>query len=61
MRESENNKEEKYLLVKSSVGSGLGDRIRAVLSAILYAQQSDRRIKIMWDDGLYGPDGPLLV
>jgi hypothetical protein len=48
---------DRYLIVKSSVGSGLGDRIRAVLSAILYAQRSGRNLNVIWDDGLYGNEG----
>ncbi len=46
-----------FVVVKSTVGGGLGDRLRAVLAAVLYAQQSGRRVQVMWDDGLYGPEG----
>jgi hypothetical protein len=44
------------VIVKSTVGAGLGDRLRAVLAAVLYAEHSGRRVHVMWDDGLYGPE-----
>ena len=46
----------KFLVVKSTLGAGLGDRVRAVLSAVLYAEYSGRQVHVMWDDGLYGPE-----
>ena len=45
------------VIVKSTVGAGLGDRLRAVLAAVLYAEHAGRRVHVMWDDGLYGPEG----
>ena len=41
----------KYLIVKGSGGGGLGDRIRSVLAAIVYAKLTNRIIYIDWSDG----------
>lgn len=41
----------KYLIVKGSGGGGLGDRIRSVLTAIVYAKLSNRTIYVDWSDG----------
>ena len=46
---------EKYILVKGS--SGLGNRIFAAATAILYAQISGRKIIIDWTEGTYSPHG----
>lgn len=46
---------ERYLLVKGRYG--LGNRILFLLSAIVSARASGRRLVIDWDDGLYGPEG----
>lgn len=45
--------EKKYLVVKGSGGGGLGDRIRSVLVAALYANISKRILVIDWSDGIY--------
>ena len=42
----------KYILVKGS--SGLGNRILALSSAILYGQISGRQVIVDWRDGTYG-------
>jgi hypothetical protein len=49
------NQPEKYILVKGS--SGLGNRILAAATAILYAQISGRKIIIDWTEGTYAPEG----
>ena len=45
------------VLVKSTGGAGLGDSVRALLSALHYATVSKRHIAVQWDDGMYGPKG----
>ena len=45
------NSEKKYLIVKGSGGGGLGDRIRSVLTGIVYAKLTNRTIYIDWRDG----------
>lgn len=47
-----NNK--KYILVKGS--SGLGNRILAAATAILYGEISSRKVIIDWSDGSYSKD-----
>lgn len=47
--------EEKYLVVKGI--AGLGNRILAVLTGILYAKLSGRRLIIDWSDYVYSNDG----
>jgi hypothetical protein len=47
----------KWVIVKTSSSTGLGDRIRAVLSALHYAGVTGRGIQVCWDDGLYGEIG----
>lgn len=44
------------VLVKSS-GAGLGDSLRAVILALLYAGRTDRRVIIDWRDGRFGEEG----
>lgn len=44
----------KYILVKGS--SGLGNRILAAATAILYGQISGRKVIIDWSDGSYSED-----
>ncbi len=46
-----------YVLVKATAGAGLGDRLRSVITGILYARKSGRQLVVAWDDGLYGPYG----
>jgi hypothetical protein len=48
-------REPKYLLVKGS--SGLGNRILCVLTGILYARLSRRRLLVDWSDPVYSEDG----
>ena len=45
------NSKKKYLIVKGSGGGGLGDRIRSVLTGIVYAKLTNRTIYIDWSDG----------
>jgi len=47
-------KDQRYVLVKGS--SGLGNRILAAASAILYGQITDRKIIIDWSEGSYSED-----
>ena len=44
----------KYLVVKGSGGAGLGDKLRAIISAVIYARLTDRIIYIDWNDPAYG-------
>ncbi|MFM7265710.1 MAG: hypothetical protein ACKOZW_09030 [Cyanobium sp.] len=44
------------VLVKSS-GAGLGDSLRAVLLALLYAEPNGRRVIVDWQDGRFGIEG----
>lgn len=45
---------ERYLVVKGSGGAGLGDKVRAVISAIVYAKLSGRKLYVDWNDPAYG-------
>ncbi len=45
------------LLIKSTGGAGIGDLVRALLSAVHYAYVTGRALSIRWDDGLYGATG----
>jgi hypothetical protein len=45
------------LLVIKGSRTGLGDRIRAVLVGLLYAEVSNRCVYVDWRDGMYGPAG----
>lgn len=49
---------DKYLVVKGSGGAGLGDRIRGLITAILYAKLSNRILHVDWKDTAYG-DGTI--
>lgn len=51
------SKTRKAIIIKGSGGGGLGDRIRAVLVGMLYAELSGRSVYIDWRDGVYGPKG----
>lgn len=44
----------KILVVKGSGGAGLGDKLRAVISAIIYARLSGRSLYVDWNDTAYG-------
>jgi len=45
------------LLVIKGSKTGLGDRIRAALVGLLYAEATGRRVYVDWRDGMYGPPG----
>lgn len=47
---------DKYVVFKPS-RTGLGDRLRALCVAALYAELSGRKLCVDWRDGLYGPKG----
>ncbi|MEO1002600.1 MAG: nodulation protein NodZ [Cyanobacteria bacterium J06638_7] len=47
----------RYVLVKAFRGGGLGDAIRAVILAVLYAQRTGRQVVVDWSDGSFGPAG----
>jgi hypothetical protein len=51
-------KRKRFLVVKGSGGAGLGDKIRALPSAILYARLTGRQLYVDWNDPAYG-DGRL--
>ncbi len=46
---------DKYLLVKGE--AGLGDRIQSLLTGILYARLSGRRLLVDWSDNYYATGG----
>jgi hypothetical protein len=48
---------EGYVLVKAFRGGGLGDALRAVILALLYADRTDRRVVVDWRDGSFGLEG----
>lgn len=48
-------KQKKYLLVKG--GHGFGNRILALLGALVYARHSGREILVDWSDPCYSSDG----
>ena len=45
----------KYLLVKGA--QGLGNRVFALLSAMVYARITGRKLVVDWSDGSYSPEG----
>ena len=45
---------ERFLILKGSVGAGLGDKVRALVSAIAYARLTDRALYVEWNDPAYG-------
>ncbi len=45
---------QRYLVVKGSGGAGLGDKLRALVPAVVYAQLSGRRLHVDWNDPAYG-------
>jgi len=47
----------RFLIVKSSIGAGLGDKLLAVISAIAYARLSGRTLYVDWDDLPLRADG----
>ena len=46
-----------WILVKGSGGGGLGDRLRAVITALVYARATGRAVAVDWRDGRYGVVG----
>lgn len=44
----------RYLVVKGSGGAGIGDKVRALISAIAYARLSGRQLYVDWNDPAYG-------
>lgn len=46
-----------WVIVKGSGGAGLGDRLRAVCTAIAYARATGRGVSVDWRDGRLGPTG----
>jgi hypothetical protein len=46
-----------YVLVKALRGGGLGDALRAVILALLYADRTGRRVVVDWSDGSFGLEG----
>jgi hypothetical protein len=52
-------KQDKFLLVKGI--SGLGDRIKCVLTAILYARLTGRKLIVDWTDSSYSNAGTFSV
>ncbi|NNC98698.1 MAG: hypothetical protein HKN85_00810, partial [Gammaproteobacteria bacterium] len=50
----------KWLVVKASGGGGLGDSIKSLLVAALYASLSGRTLVVDWSGGVYsdGDDNP---
>ncbi len=47
----------KALVLKASGGGGLGDSIKSVLAAALYANRSNRALYVDWSGGVYSADG----
>ncbi len=45
---------QKWVVVKSSGSSGIGDKLLAVVSGIAYARLSGRRLCVDWNDPQYG-------
>jgi len=43
-----------FLVVKGSGEAGIGDKLRAVISAVVYAQLSGRKLYVDWNDPAYG-------
>jgi hypothetical protein len=54
---NKNSVSPKAVVIKGSGGGGLGDRIRAALVGMLYADLSHRHVYVDWRDGVYGPNG----
>jgi hypothetical protein len=48
---------ERYVLVKAFRGGGLGDALRAVIRALLYADRTGRKVIVDWSDGSFGLEG----
>ena len=48
---------DKWLVVKASGGSGLGDLIKSVLVGALYASLSKRIFVVDWAGSVYSDDG----
>ena len=52
-----NHHSERYVLVKAFRGAGLGDALRAVILALLYAERNGRQVVVDWSDGTFGAEG----
>ncbi len=52
--QSSGGKTGRYLVVKGSGSAGLGDKLRAVISAVVYARLSGRKLYVDWNDPAYG-------
>jgi hypothetical protein len=52
-------RQQKYLLVKGT--AGLGNRVFSLLTAILYARLTRRRLLVDWSDTTYSSDGSNVV
>ncbi|MFZ1575533.1 MAG: nodulation protein NodZ [Chromatiaceae bacterium] len=57
MTASQSAGDPRWVLLKSTGGAGIGDLVRAVLSALHYAHVTGRALSVQWADGLYGPAG----
>ena len=47
----------KYVLLKASGGGGLGDCVKSLVQAILYAKRTDRGLIVDWRGSVYSSDG----
>lgn len=47
----------RYVLVKAFEGGGLGDALRAVILALVYAERTGRQVVVDWSDGSFGHKG----
>ena len=53
MRHAESSLD-RFLIVKGSGSAGLGDKLRALISAIVYARLTGRILYVDWNDSAYG-------
>jgi hypothetical protein len=44
---------ERYMVIKGSGEAGIGDKLRAIISALVYAQLSGRTLYVDWNDPAY--------
>ena len=47
----------RFVLVKAFRGAGLGDALRAVILALIYAERNNRYVVVDWSDGTFGDEG----
>lgn len=45
---------ERFLVLKGSAGAGLGDKVRAMVSAVVYARLTNRTLYVDWNDSACG-------